>query len=360
MTKIVKEYLFWIKNTNFGKKINLISVIFMLNISVILPFYNAENTLARAVNSILNQTFKEFEIILVNNNSTDKSRKIAEKYSEKFNNILLLDEKKQGVANASNTGMKYAQTKYIARMDADDVSHKERIEKQFQFLEENSGIDLVGTKVNYIGNEGNSGFKTYVDLTNDICNIKDISINRFSELQIINPTIMFRKATAEKYGYYKHGNFPEDYEFFLRWLNAGRKLAKLPEHLFDWYDSETRLTRTDENYSFDAFYETKTPYLAKYLQKNNPFHPKVAIWGAGKKSKKRANLLTNYGIEIDFYIDISAKKLKQQNCLYYQELPVGGEHFILSYVSNRGAKHLIRKFLTDKKYTEGKDFLIIA
>ena len=332
----------------------------MFEISVVLPFYNAEKTLERAINSLLNQTFKEFYIILVNNNSTDSSYEIAKKYSQTYKNIILLSESRQGVAFASNTGMRYAQTKYIARFDADDESLPERIEKQYKYLEKNPQTDLVGTCVNYFGDEKNIGLRTYVELTNKIRTYHEISINRFSELQVINPTIMFRKQTAEKFGYYEAGNFPEDYEFFLRWLQAACIIEKLPDYLLNWHDSQNRLTRTNANYSYDAFYKIKTPFLAEYLKKNNKFYPKTAIWGAGKISKKRSELLKEFGIIIDLYIDVSEKKIKQKNCIFYKDLPNAGNLFILSYVSNRGANQEIRQFLISKNYTEGTDFLIVS
>ncbi len=329
-------------------------------LTVVLPFFNAEKTLNNAIKSVLNQSFTDFDFVLVNNNSTDKSVEIVEKYISQDKRIILLHEKEQGVTFASNKGMQYAKTDYIARTDADDILHKNKLEKQIIFLENNNNIDIVGTRVNYIGDTENKGFKAFVDITNKITTSQQIELNRFVELQVINPTIMFRKSVAEKYGYYKHGDFPEDYEMFLRWLDNGVKFYKLEDYLLDWQDSETRLTRTDERYSFDAFYRTKAPYLAKYLSKNNKYHPKVAVWGAGRLSRKRAEMLLDYGIEIDLFIDIDSKKIKRNNTIHYSKLEKSLNLFVLSYVSNRGAKEKIKQFLEEKGFIEGKDFLLIA
>ncbi len=332
----------------------------MIKLTIVLPFFNAESTLENAIKSVLNQTFTNFYFVLVNNNSTDKSVEIVEKYESEDKRIILLHETKQGVTFASNKGMQSAKTKYIARADADDILHKTKLEKQVNFLENNNNIDVIGTRVNYVGNTKNKGFKAFVDITNKITTSQQIELNRFAELQVINPTIMFRKSVAEKYGYYKNGDFPEDYEMFLRWLENGVKFYKLEDYLLDWHDSETRLTRTDERYSFDAFYRTKTPFLAKYLSKNNKYLPKVAIWGAGRLSRKRANLLLNYGIKIELFIDVDSKKIKQANTIHYSKILEKKDVFILSYVSNRGAKEKIKQFLLEKGFIEGKDFLLIA
>lgn len=325
-----------------------------------MPVYNAEKTLRRAINSILEQTFNDFELIIVDNNSIDNSFKIATEMAINDSRINIVDEAKQGVVFASNKGMKFAKGKYIARSDADDVLHKTKLEKQYNFLEKNKDIGLVGTNVNYVGNDNNKGFKTFVNFTNSITTYKDIFLTRFVELLIVNPTIMFRREVGEKYGLFRNGNFPEDYELFLRWLSKGVKFAKLPEKLLDWHDSDTRLTRTDEKYSANAFYEIKTPYLIEYLKENNPFFPKVVIWGAGKISVKHSDLLKKYGIEVEFYIDVKPKISSHRKIVLYNDIPEAGRHFVLSYIGNRGKREQIKDFLLSKKYKEGKDFLIVS
>src|SRR6056297_406605 len=113
-------------------------------ISVILPFQNAETTLSEAVQSIVNQTFPDFELLLVDNNSSDNSRNIACKWAKKDQRISLLEEKRPGVAHAMNCGLKNAGGRFVARMDADDISHPERLEKQLLFLKKNPDTGLVG------------------------------------------------------------------------------------------------------------------------------------------------------------------------------------------------------------------------
>jgi glycosyltransferase involved in cell wall biosynthesis len=326
-------------------------------VSVILPYYNAEERLAKSIESILNQSFTDFELLCVNNNSTDDSRKIAEKFAKKDKRIKLLEENKQGVAHASETGLKASQANFIARTDADDICREDRLEKQYHFLRENPTYQAVGSQVSYSGAEGNDGMQYFIDKTNKRISHKSVFLYQFSELQIINPTLFFRKETAEKYGYYKHGDFPEDYEMFLRWLSRGVKFYKIPEKLLQWHDSPGRLTRTDSRYAFKAFYETKSPYIAEYSRKHNPHHPKVAIWGAGRRSRRRANILKEHGLEIDFYIDIKQTK---DYAKYYKEVTKAGDFFILVYVAKRNADEFISAYLESKGFVNGKDFLIVA
>ncbi len=108
----------------------------------------------------------------------------------------------------------------------------------------------------------------------------------------------------EQFGLYLSGDFPEDYEMWLRWLDQGVKIAKVPEVVLDWHDSQGRLTRTHPIYSDRAFYEIKSRYLAKWLSAHNPYHPKVWVWGASRISRRRAKILEQHGVSIDVYIDI--------------------------------------------------------
>lgn len=330
----------------------------MPKISVILPFYNAELTLKRSVNSILQQTFSDFELLIVNNNSTDKSLELANELSKKDNRIILLSETKQGVVFATQKGFENTKTDIIARADADDFWHKDKLLLQYNFLKENPNIDVVSCRVNFIGNIKNDGMLTFVNETNKYLKHEDIAINRFSELQVINPTIMFRKKIALQQGLYKEGNFPEDYEMFLRWIEAGVKYHKLSEYLLDWYDSETRLTRTDKRYSFEAFYRVKSSYLFNYLRINNPHFPNIVVWGAGKRTKRRTKSLKKTGINIEYFIDVDKKKINAQDVISYRNIPEKGKIFIVSFVNNKGMRKEIRDYLISKDYVEGKDFCI--
>lgn len=331
----------------------------MPSISIILPFFNAEKTLSEAIQSILNQTFTDFELILVNNNSTDKSLEIAQSFQD--NRIKIIQEPKQGVMHAFNRGLQVAKGKYIARTDADDICLPNRFALQKKFLDKNSTIGVVSGLVKYEGHRADTqGFQMYVDWVNSIQTPQQIQNELFVESPIVNPTMMTRRELFEKYGTYQDGNFPEDYELWLRWSEQGVNFQKITEEILIWRDSDTRLTRTDERYSTDAFYRIKTKYLVKKLQKVNPHFPKVWIWGAGKRSRKRAHLLTEYGIQIVGSIDVVRNKIQDYPCIYFEDIPEYNELFILSYVANRGVGVKIREFLLKRGFTEGKNFILVA
>ena len=147
---------------------------------------------------------------------------------------------------------------------------------------------------------------------------------------------------------------------WLRWLSKGVKIKKLNETVLHWYDSETRLTRTQSIYSDNAFYRIKTKYLADWLKKNNPLHPRIAVWGASRISRRRARLLEQYGIEIEFYIDIKTGRQLDREVIYYYDILPPDQLFILTYIRQNNARALIQKFLHRKGYQEGVNYLLVS
>jgi glycosyltransferase involved in cell wall biosynthesis len=330
-------------------------------VSVILPFYNAEKSLNRAIKSIANQTFKHWECILINNNSSDNSYKIALDMTKRDSRFVLVQEKKQGVTFASNKGSEFAKGKYIARMDADDVSLPNRLEMQTAFLNSFSEYGAVSGLVEYVPHHiKTEGFQRYVHWVNSVRKHEDILNNMFVESPVVNPSAMWRCELAKIYGMYKHGDFPEDYELWLRWLSMGVKITKLDVPVLKWYDSEKRLTRTEPVYSDEAFNSIKTQYLARWLKINNPQHPQVAIWGASRISRGRTRLLHEYGIEISCYIDIKKTRQLNREVLYFEDIPLPGTIFILVYIKNQDAKTKIQKFLNSRNYLEGKHYIFVS
>ncbi len=311
-----------------------------------------------AIESILGQTFKDFELILVNNNSQDSSEKIAKSHQTQDPRIVLVNETKQGVVFASNYGFQMSRAPLIARMDADDQMFPHRLERQARFLETHSNVDVIGGQVEYQGNDENIGFRHYVDWSNGLVTAEDLQLNRFVELPVVNPTIMFRKALFNRYGAYIDGNHPEDYEMILRWMYQGVNIEKLAEPVLRWRDHSERLTRTDPRYSETAFFVLKAKYLARWL-KQTVDYKEIWIWGAGKLSRRRSNLLQEHGIQIKGYIDVKPRQLPIP-CIHFREVPEPGQKFIISYVSNRGKREEIKQFLLTKGYVEGVDFLLAA
>lgn len=315
----------------------------------------------QAIRSIQMQSYPDFECILIDNNSTDQSRKIAEQWVQHDKRFRLTEEHRQGVTFASNKGFRLSQGNYVARMDADDLSLPDRLKNQADFLDNQPEIGVASGLTEYV-NPANkmTGLGNYVNWVNSLRTHEEIQRARFVDAPVINPTTMWRRTIAEKLGMYHDGDFPEDYEMWLRWMEAGVRIHKTPCKVLKWTDSANRLTRTNPIYREEAFYQIKSKYLAKWLEDNNPHHPHVTIWGASKTSRKRAFMLEKFNVRIEAFIDI--KKTRQINhpVIYHKELSSPPDRFILIYVKQWHAKPRIQSFLHSKHYREGMHYLFVS
>jgi glycosyltransferase involved in cell wall biosynthesis len=329
-----------------------------MKVSVVMPVYNAEATVLKALESLRAQTYSPIEIIVVNDGSTDGTMELLHAQ----NDIMVLDHSHRGISAALNEGLAAARGDYIARMDADDISLPTRIEEQVSYLDVYKDIGVVGCRVAFGGcREKQAGYGFYVDWINSLVDPKAIALNRFVESPFAHPSVMFRRGLFEKYGAYRDGPFPEDYELWLRWMANGVKCGKVDDELLVWNDPPGRLSRIDSRYSVDAFYRIKAEYLSFWLKENNPHHPDLVVWGAGRTTRQRAEILTQYGIRITHYIDLKERTL---DCgtpvIHHDSIPEPNTCFILPMVGNRGARDQIHAFLTGKGYLEGIHFICAA
>ncbi|MBW7842788.1 MAG: glycosyltransferase family 2 protein [Ignavibacterium sp.] len=237
-------------------------------ISVIMPVYNAEKFIGQAVQSILNQTFKNFELIIINDGSTDKSEKIIENFSD--NRIRYFSFKNKGVSASRNYGISVSLGKFIALMDADDISDSERLEKQLNFLMDNSHIQVVGTNCEIINQYG-----------------KVIRKKKFPEyheqIEFLAPlfnsmcfaSIMILKENLLKIGGYKEDLIgAEDHELLLRLLLGGFKVKNIQENLYMYRRvsdsiSHKYLHIQKSNHYINAYNYLNTPEIVQKDFRNN-------------------------------------------------------------------------------------------
>jgi glycosyltransferase involved in cell wall biosynthesis len=197
-------------------------------VTVLMPVYNGELYLKEAIESILAQTYKNFEFIIVNDGSTDKSQKIIQSFTDKRIRPITL-KKNQGLSNALNTGLDTAAGKYIARMDCDDLSGPERLEKQVKFLEANPDYGIVGTLFALMSKTRKFGPIGGVKLTED----EDLKFGLLFGNVYVHGEVMVRAALLNKHNlrYDPAYNPCEDYELWCR-LSKFTKFKTLPDVLY--------------------------------------------------------------------------------------------------------------------------------
>jgi len=172
---------------------------------------------------------------------------------------------------------------------------------------------------------------------------------------------MFRREAVERLGNYRDGDFPEDGELWLRWLDAGAVMEKLPQQLIIWNDAPTRATRADRRYARNACDRLRAHWLARNLERRNPFHPDIWVIGAGRIARQRLAPLWKHGVKPVAYIDIDPKKIGNTvggiPVLGRSALPPPGCCRILNALTAHGAAEEAAAWLEAAGYGE-EDWLL--
>ena len=182
-------------------------------VSVLMSVYNGDPYLHEAIESIINQTFTDFEFIIINDGSTDKTSRIIKEYLQKDSRIVLIEQENMGLTKSLNKGIYYSKGKYIARQDVDDISLPNRLSKQIDFLENNNNIVMVGS-YSYLFEEN----KKIIHSNNSIAtNSIDLKKKLPHENQFNHGSVLFHKRTIKNIGGYREQfKYCQDYDLWLR------------------------------------------------------------------------------------------------------------------------------------------------
>jgi len=335
-------------------------------VSVLLPCYDAATTLEEALASLEAQTLTDWEVIAVDDGSTDTTLKILQEWSRGDGRFRVLEQQHGGIIEALNAGLAECQGMYVARMDADDRCHPERLAMQKRFLGEHPEIALAGCLVEgFPAEQVREGFRIYMDWQNSLVNNADIRREMFIESPFAHPSVMFRREWVERVGGYQEHGWPEDYDLWLRLYLAGAHFGKVPQVLLEWRETPQRLTRTDSRYALENFLRLKAQSLAY-----GPLQGREAvfIWGAGMMGRRLGKQLQNQQAPLAAYIDIDPMKIGHTRrglpILAPEELLEWWKRYsnpiLLAAVGARGARPLIRERLEEYGLNEGKDWLFCA
>ena len=332
-----------------------------------MPLKNQDSYLEECLQSIEGQRFKDWELVVVDDHSKDNSRLKIGDWAKRDSRIRVFENKGTGLSDSLNLGIERAQADLIARMDADDVMTSDRLKKQFDFLSVRNRVGLVGCRVNNL-NDSNDvqfrGYKLYVEWLNSVKTFRQISLNRFVESPLAHPSVLFRKELILRFGGYKKGLFPEDYELWLRWLEAGVVMEKLDDNLLHWRDHKERASRTMPNYTKEAFQRVKAKYCANWLKAELAENFPISAWRAGRVARSQVYFLQEQGIEISRFYDVDPKKIgtRKNGILVHSnsEIPSPGAEFLLILCGARKARRIIEEFLAARGYELGKNHLFLA
>jgi len=195
-------------------------------ISVVMPVYNGEKFLKEAIESILNQTYKDFEFLIVYDESTDGTLSIIQEFQEQDARVVLINGDKEGISGALNKGIKEAKGKYVARMDADDISLPIRFEKQISHMQ-NLGLDICGGHSLLIDSDGKINGIGIMPRSHDLCGLA-----MMFRVPFPHPGVMIRKGFLTDYSLeYGQSTYQaaEDFDMWVRMFSAGAKFGNVDD-----------------------------------------------------------------------------------------------------------------------------------
>jgi len=210
-------------------------------VSVVMPVYNAEAYLAEAVKSVLSQTFDDFDFIIVNDGSTDRSEKMLQEFARADRRINLISRPNTGIVGALNDGLKVVESPLIARMDADDTSVPMRLQRQVDYMKAHPECVALGGRVVGTDPYGQVLFRSEHKLTHEEI---DAELLNGVGWALVHPAVMMRREAIEQVGGYRaEFQWVEDLDLFLRLAEIGR-LANLPDELLLYRQHTTSVNRT--------------------------------------------------------------------------------------------------------------------
>jgi glycosyltransferase involved in cell wall biosynthesis len=230
----------------------------MPEVSVVIAVHNGEKTLHSAVDSIINQTFSNWELIIVNDASTDNTADIVKSYQEKYDNIIYIrNTRNSGLAKSLNSGIEAASGRYIARLDDDDICFPARLEKQYRFMEKHKNIDVLGTGAVLINNNGEMIGALLMPESDMEIRRQIPKLNPF-----IHPSVMMKREFAiSTGGYDARLKRKEDYDLWARGINK-HKYHNIAEPLIYYRVKRSKTFYTD---MYGFWIRLRNAYRGRYL-----------------------------------------------------------------------------------------------
>ena len=335
-------------------------------ISVVLPVRDGAATLGRALESVLASRGPALELICIDDGSTDETPGILNTWSARAARVRVLARPARGIVPALREGLDAARAPLVARMDADDEMHPERLAAQAALLAAEPDLALVGCLVESFRDGGlRPGYRIYSEWVNGLVTREQIAREAFIECPVPHPTWMFRLDVVRALGGYRDCAWPEDLDLLYRLLGAGHGVAKVARPLHRWRDHDGRLSRVDPRYGRESFARAKAHWIGRL----HPM-PAAVVWGAGRTGRRFVRLLSSEGLDTRVLIDIHPGRIGTR----WRGIPVLSpaavpEHApawreqglrVLAAVASRGARGEIRRELVDAGLSEGQDFWMVA
>lgn len=330
-------------------------------VTVLMPVFDADATLDDAIESVRAQTLPAWELVAVDDGSTDGSLERLRDHAARDGRVRVVAAGRRGIVGALNAGLDAARAPWVARMDADDEMLPDRLAAQLALAEARPELGVVGCRVRaFPDGSVTDGMRHYLAWMDGVIEPADFVREMWVESPLAHPSVTFRRDVVRAAGGYRDGPFPEDYDLWLRLHGAGVAMAKVPRVLLRWREGPGRLSRRDPRYSQDAFRALKAAHLARRLGDRR----EVRIWGAGPDGRRWRRALAAEGVRVACFYDIDPRKIGRVLGDGVPVLDARGaaearDPLLLCAVGVKGARALIRAALDGAGMREGTDYLCV-
>jgi len=330
-------------------------------VSILLPVFDAAKTLPACLASIARQSESNFECIVVDDGSTDGSLELAQQETGRDPRFRVLAEPHRGLVAALNRGLDACRAPLVARMDADDWMHRERLARQAAVLDADATLDGVGAHVRCFPRRAlGEGLRAYESWLHSVDSPRRVREECFVECPIAHPTLVLRRERLAALRY-RDAGWPEDYDLVLRLLAAGGRLGVVSRRLLGWRHGPERLSRRSETYAPERFTACKAHFLARgFLARRDRF----TLWGYGGTGRALVRALRMHDRHPARIIELHPGRLGQtiQGAQVVSRHTLGPPGVLPLVVSVAGAtaRTLIRAELARLGYRECVDFVCAA
>jgi len=309
-------------------------------VSIVIPYKNPLPYFEDCLKSIVNQSYKKLQIILVNDHSTDDSEKLALKYSIEDSRIELVNNIGSGIVDALNTGSEIAKGKFITRMDADDIMSENKIEILRSLIEKKKIKHIAVGSVKYFASKKQmgKGYLKYANWLNDLTSNEGNFTEIYKECTIPSCCWMMHRSDFENIKGFKKLNYPEDYDFLFRVYYKQIKLTTTKEIIHLWRDHPMRTSRNSKDYLFENFIPLKVNYL---IENELGTKEELVLWGSGKKGKLVAKKLIEKNCSFSWVSDNQQKiglEIYQQKIQSTELLKLEKKKLIICSISSKDFK----------------------
>jgi glycosyltransferase involved in cell wall biosynthesis len=330
-------------------------------VSILLPARDAESTLDVALRSVARQTEPRFECVVVDDGSRDRTLERARSFAARDARFRVIDAPRDGLVAALNAGLEACCAPTVARMDADDLMHRERLAAQLEVLDADGSLAGIGCHVRLFPRARlRRGLRDYERWLNAIDSAQHVRREAFVECPIAHPTLTTRRALLREYGY-RDRAWPEDYDLILRLLRDGHDIGVVPRRLHAWRDRAERLSRTSETYAIARFTACKAAFLSKgFLAKTDAY----VLWGYGGTGKALFRALRALGKRPAHIVELHPGRLGETihgaPVIAPPELPRVPRRPVVVSVAGGTARAEIRHDLARMGFEELSDFVCAA